>query len=75
MTHGQQLIGRRPVLKALGVSALAPWLSDQGLLAFTEIQRSSPPPALSTLSFAEFATLEALVEAIIPADERSPGAR
>jgi hypothetical protein len=71
--------GRRTILKALGASAgaaaLAPFLSDEGLLAFAELQRTGEAAALKVLSPGEFTTLEALVEAIIPADERSPGAR
>ena len=71
--------GRRTVLKALGASAgaaaLAPFLSDEGLLAFAELQRTGGPAVLKVLSPGEFATLGAFAEAIVPADERSPGAR
>ncbi len=70
---------RRAALKALGVTAGAaafvPWLSDEGLLAYTHIQATNAPPRLLVLSPAQYATLEALVETIIPADDRSPGAR
>ena len=69
-----QSISRRSVLKGMGVAALLPWLSDEGALAFAEIQKGKAP-ALKALSEQQFATLEALVEAIIPADERSPGAK
>lgn len=72
-------INRRAVLKAMGAGAgaltLLPWLSDEGVLAFAEIQQKGAPPALKALSASQFATLDALVESIIPADDRSPGAR
>jgi len=72
-------LGRRAALKTLGAGAsaiaLVPWLSDEGLLAFSEIQKSAAAPALKAFSAAQFRTLEALTEAIIPTDERSPGAR
>jgi hypothetical protein len=55
--------------------AVLPWLSDEGVAAFAEIQRTKAAPALKVLSAAQYATLAALTEAIIPADERSPGAR
>ncbi len=75
-SHG---ISRRTALRALGASAgaaaLLPWLSDSGLLAFSELQRRPAPPKPKVIPLAQFATLEALVEAIIPADERSPGAK
>jgi len=58
-----------------GATALLPWLSDEGLLAFMEVQRRAGAPAPRVVPAASFATLQALVEAIIPADERSPGAR
>ncbi|HWP98867.1 MAG TPA: gluconate 2-dehydrogenase subunit 3 family protein [Vicinamibacterales bacterium] len=70
---------RREALRALGAGAGAvafvPWLSDQGLLAFARIQQTQAPPQYLVLSPAQYATLEALVETIIPADERSPGAK
>lgn len=72
-------ISRRTALRALGAgagaAALLPWLSDEGLLAFAEVQRREAPPSPKVVPAASFATLEALVEAIIPADDRSPGAR
>jgi len=71
-----RLVTRRTALKALGATAgaLLPWLSDDGLAAFAEIQAKKAPPRLKVLTAAQYATVEALVEAIIPADERSPGA-
>lgn len=75
----KRLITRRTALKALGAGAGAvavlPWLSDEGLAAFAEIQRAKATPSLKVLTAPQYATVEALVEAIIPADERSPGAK
>jgi len=72
-------VSRRTALKTLGAGAgavtLLPWLSDEGLAAFAEIQGAKAAPALKVLSAPQYATLEVLVEAIIPADERSPGAK
>jgi len=72
-------VSRRTALRALGAGAgavaLLPWLSDEGLLAFTDVQRRKAPPSPKVVPAARFATLQALVEAIIPSDERSPGAK
>jgi hypothetical protein len=72
-------LSRRSALKALGKGAggvmLLPWLSESGLLAFERIQQAQAAPAPKILSPQQFATLEAFVEAIIPADERSAGAK
>ena len=70
-------VTRRTALKALGATAgaLLPWLSDDGLNAFAEIQARKAPPRLKVLTTAQYATVGALVEALIPTDERSPGAR
>ncbi|HJU44981.1 MAG TPA: gluconate 2-dehydrogenase subunit 3 family protein [Vicinamibacterales bacterium] len=69
-------VSRRAALKALGSSAaLLPALSPEGLLTFARIQAGRVAPAPKLLSSADFRTLEVLVEAIIPADERSPGAK
>jgi len=68
-------VTRRTALKAAGTVALLPWLSDSGLLAFTRLQETGAAPAPKALSPSQFATLEALVEAIIPTDDRSPGAK
>jgi hypothetical protein len=72
-------VSRRSALKALGTAAGAaafvPWLSDQGLLAYARIQATGAPPQLLVLSASQYATLEALVDTIIPADDRSPGAK
>jgi Gluconate 2-dehydrogenase subunit 3 len=72
-------MNRREALKTIGTTAGAvafvPWLSDDGLLAFARLQNAKAAPNLLVLSPAQYATLEALVETIIPADERSPGAK
>jgi hypothetical protein len=72
-------VTRRAALKAfgtgIGTAALLPWLSDEGLTAFAQIQEANGLPSPRLLSASQFATLETLVEAIIPADDRSPGAR
>lgn len=70
---------RRTALKTLaagaGVVNFLPWLSDEGLAAFAEIQTAKSRPRLTAMTAAQYATTEALVEAIIPTDERSPGAK
>jgi Gluconate 2-dehydrogenase subunit 3 len=72
-------MSRRAALKAfgtgIGTAALLPWLSDEGLIAFSHIQATNAAPNPKALPASQFATLEALVEAIIPADDRSPGAK
>ena len=72
-------VSRRAVLKAFGTGigtvAALPWLSDEGLLAFARIQETNAAPQLKVLSASQFATLEVLVDAIIPTDQRSPGAK
>jgi len=69
-------VSRRAALKALGTTAaLLPALSPDGLLAFTRLQSGNVAPTPKVLSAPDFHTLEVLVEAIIPTDERSPGAK
>ena len=72
-------VSRRAALRALGTGigtvAALPWLSDEGLLAFARIQEANAAPQLKALSSSQFATLEVLVDAIIPTDDRSPGAK
>jgi hypothetical protein len=72
-------VSRRTALKALGTGAgtvaLLPLLSDEGLLAFGRIQETHAAAAPRVLSPSQFSTLEALADAIIPADDRSPGAK
>jgi hypothetical protein len=72
-------VTRRSALKALGAGAGAlvflPMLSPEGTLAYAARQRGTASPELKVLSAGQYATLEALVDAIIPADDRSPGAK
>jgi hypothetical protein len=69
-------VSRRAALKALGTTAaLLPVLSPEGVALFARIQSGNVAASPKALSARDFATLEALVEAIIPADERSPGAK
>ena len=72
-------VSRRAALKAIGTGigavAALPWLSDAGLLAFARIQETNGPPKLKVLSPPQFEALEVLVEAMIPTDDRSPGAK
>jgi hypothetical protein len=72
-------VSRRTALKTLGATAGAvtvlPFLSDEGLAAFAEVQKAKAAPVLKVLTPAQYATVETLVEAIIPTDERSPGAK
>lgn len=73
------LVTRRNALKALGATAgaatLLTWLSDEGLAAFADVQKANAAPVLRVLTPAQYVTVEHLVEAILPADERSPGAK
>jgi hypothetical protein len=69
------LVTRRTALKALGATALVPFLSEGGEAAFAEIQKKNAPPRLLVFTAAQYATVGVLVETLIPTDERSPGAR
>ncbi len=72
-------INRRALLKAMGTGvgslALLPLISDEGALAFEAIQRANAAPALKVLTAAQYATVDAFTEAIIPTDAHSPGAK
>ena len=72
-------VSRRTALRAIGTGigtvAALPWLSDEGLLAFARIQETNAAPEPKVLSRSQFETLEVLVDAIIPTDDRSPGAK
>ena len=74
--HG---VSRRSMLKALGTSvstmALLPLISEEGALAFEAIQRANAAPKLKALTPAQYATVEAFTDAIIPTDAHSPGAK
>jgi len=67
--------GRRTAIKAIATVVALPWLSDEGLLAFARLQEAGGPSPLKVLSKPQFDALEVLTEAIIPTDERSPGAK
>jgi hypothetical protein len=79
VTVAKSSVSRRVALKSLGAGAgaitLLPWLSDEGAQAFAALQRTGAKPAPKALTPAQYAMLDVLVDAIIPADERSPGAR
>lgn len=70
---------RRTLLKAIGSGvstiALLPLISEEGALAFEAIQRANAAPRLKVLTPAQYATVDAFTEAIIPTDAHSPGAR
>ncbi len=72
-------ISRRNALKALGTGVgavtLLPLLSPQGVRAFEALQQTQAAPTLLVLTPAQYATLDAFTEAIIPQDDHSPGAR
>jgi hypothetical protein len=72
-------VSRRTALRALGTTAgsiaFLPWLSDEGVVAFSAVTATGAKPALKVLTPAQYAATEAFVEAIIPADARSPGAK
>jgi hypothetical protein len=70
---------RRAALQRLGATAGAvavwPYLSDSAAEAFAAIQTTGAPPKLAFLSAAQYATVDAVAETILPADDHSPGAR
>jgi hypothetical protein len=74
-----EAVSRRTALRALGAAAGAfaawPYLSDQGAEAFAALQKSQAAPKLVFLTAAQYATVDAVTETIIPADDHSPGAR
>jgi hypothetical protein len=75
-SHG---VSRRSMLKALGTGvstmALLPLISEEGALAFEAIQRTNAAPKLKALTPAQYATVDAFSDAIIPTDAHSPGAK
>lgn len=77
--RGAAGMSRRSVLKAIGTGAgslaLLPLLSEDGALAFEAIQRANAAPKLKALTAAQYATVNAFTDAIIPTDAHSPGAK
>jgi hypothetical protein len=63
------------VVKTLGAFAVWPYLSDASAAAFATLQAAQAPPQLAFLTAGQYRTLDALTDAIIPADDHSPGAR
>lgn len=74
-----RLVSRRTALKTLGVAtgaaAVLPFLSEEGLAAYADVQKTAAAPVLRVLSPAQYTTVDTLVETLIPTDEHSPGAR
>lgn len=68
-------VSRRAAVKAIGAIAVWPYLSDRAAEAFATIQATQAPPQLAFLTAAQYTTLDALTETIIPIDDHSPGAR
>ncbi len=68
-------LSRRAAVKAIGAIAVWPYLSDRAAEAFATMQATQAPPMLAFLTAAQYTTLDALTETIIPADDHSPGAR
>jgi hypothetical protein len=70
---------RRAALKTLGSGfgaiAVWPYLSDHSAEAFASIQAARAAPVPAFLTAAQYGTLDAIAETIIPADDHSPGAR
>jgi hypothetical protein len=71
----ERAVSRRTVVKTLGALAVWPYLSDTSAEAFAALQARQAPPKLAFLTAGQYRTLDALTEAIIPSDDRSPGAR
>jgi len=68
-------VTRRTVVKAIGALAVWPYLSEGSTAAFRSLQATQAPPKLAFLTATQYTTVDALAEAIIPADDHSPGAR
>jgi hypothetical protein len=70
---------RRDVLKGIGVTAGAaaasPFLSSEGAEALAQVRSGAAASKLRFFTRAQFATVDALTERLIPADDHSPGAR
>lgn len=54
---------------------LLPMLSAEGADAFAALQRTGAPAAPKVFTRPQYAAVQALADAIIPADDRSPGAK
>jgi Gluconate 2-dehydrogenase subunit 3 len=71
-------LSRRSAIKAVGATfgavAMWPYLSDSAAEAFAAIQITGGPPQPAFLTPDQYAIVDALSEAIIPADDHSPGA-
>jgi len=69
---------RRDMLKGLGVgagvAATMPFLSEDSALALEQVRKTQGAPALKFFTRAQYATVDALSERLIPADDHSPGA-
>jgi hypothetical protein len=74
-----EAVSRRTALRTLGATAGAvavwPCLSDDAAHAFAVVQKTQAPPTLVFLTPTQYATVDAVAETIIPADDHSPGAR
>jgi hypothetical protein len=69
------MVSRRTAVKSHGAVAVWPYISDHAAEAFASIQATQAPPVLGFLTPAQYSTLHALTETIIPSDDQSPGAR
>jgi gluconate 2-dehydrogenase gamma chain len=69
---------RRDILKSIGVgagvAASLPFLSEESAEALEQVRQTNGPPRLRFFTRAQYATVDALSERLIPADERSGGA-
>jgi len=67
---------RRDLLKGIGAAAAAiPFLSAESAEALQQIRSGAAGSKLAFFTRAQLATVDALSERIIPADDHSPGAR
>jgi hypothetical protein len=74
--HQDGQITRRNLLKATaGVVAAAPFLSEASALALEQMRSGAAGSKFAFFTRAQHATVDALSERLIPADDHSPGAR
>jgi hypothetical protein len=75
----EQGVTRRAVLRTLGIGVggfiVWPSLSSEAAEALAAVQKTQAAPKLRFLTAAQYETVELLSEAIIPADDHSPGAK